>query len=196
VCDDLGVGANRSGWTEGIGGAGVDECGAGAWVGFGTHPLDAAFTRRWLLAAGGAAALAATVGELRGVVSVLSEGPVPAHLRRSTYLPLVGERFELIAAGGRFVLARLVAVMDLGIGKRARPLAGGEDAFALLFHSPSHPRLEQDVMSLRHPALGRFQLLVTPASTGRRGQDYSAAINRAWPPALRGGTANGRTVSR
>lgn len=177
------MGGKRSGCTEGIGGAGVDGCGAGAWVGFGTYPLDAAFTRRCLLAAGGAAALAATVGDLRGVVSVLSEVPVPAHLRRSSYLPLVGERFELIAAGRREVLARLVAVIDLGIGKRARRLAGAEDAFALLFHSSSRPRLEQAVMSLQHPALGRFQLLVTPAGTGRRGQDYSAAINRAQPPA-------------
>jgi hypothetical protein len=74
--------------------------------------------------------------------------------------------------------------MDLGIGRRARPLAGAEEVFALLFDGPSRPRLEQDVMSLRHPALGRFQLLVSPASTGRRGQDYSAAINRARPPAL------------
>lgn len=184
VCDDLGVGGNRSGCREGIVGAGVDGCGGGAWVGFGTRPLDAGFTRRWLLAAGGAAALAVTVGELRGVGPVLSEVPIPAHLRRSSYLPLVGERFELIAAGRRDVLARLVAVMDLGIGKRVRPLAEAEEAFALLFHSPSRPRLEQDVMSLRHPALGRFQLLVSPASTGRGGQDYSAAINRARPPAL------------
>jgi hypothetical protein len=184
VCDDMGMGRNRSGWTDGIGGADVDGCGAGAGIGFGTRPLDASLTRRRLLAAGGAAALAATLGELRGVAPVLSEVTIPAYLRRSSYLALVGERFELIAAGGRGVLARLVAVVDLGVGARVRPLGGAEEAFALLFHSSSRPRLEQDVVSLRHPALGRFQLLVSPASTGRRGQDYSAVINRARPRAL------------
>jgi hypothetical protein len=53
VCDDMGMGRNRSGWTDGIGGADVDGCGAGVAIGFGTRPLDALLTRRRLLAAGG-----------------------------------------------------------------------------------------------------------------------------------------------
>jgi hypothetical protein len=137
-----------------------------------------------LLAAGGAAALAATLWELPALAAALSEIASPAYLRRSSYLPLVGQRFELTAPGRRPVVARLVSVMDLGIGRRMRPLAGAEDAFALLFHSPIRPRLEQDVMSLGHPVLGRFQLLVSPASRGHRGQDYSATINRARAPGL------------
>lgn len=146
--------------------------------------MGGGLTRRRLLAASGAAALAATVGELAGVVTALGELASPAYLRRSSYLPLVGERFELMAPGRHRVVARLVSVTDLGTGKRMRPLVGAEDAFGLLFHSPGRARLEQDVMSVGHPAFGLFQLLVSPASTDRVGQDYSATINRAWPPAL------------
>jgi hypothetical protein len=145
--------------------------------------IRAAFTRRRLLVAGGAAALAAIAGELPGAVSALGIA-TSAHLRRSSYVPLIGDQFELTGTGGRSVVARLVSVTDLGIGKRMRPLAGSDDAFALLFHSSSRSLLEQDVMSIRNPVLGRFELLVSPASTGRRGQDYSAAINRAHPPRL------------
>jgi hypothetical protein len=137
-----------------------------------------------LLAVGGTAALAATVWELPAVATTLGQIASPAYLRRSSYVPLIGEGFEVTAPGRRPILARLVSVMDLGIGRRMRPLAGAEDAFALLFRSPTRPRLEQDVMSLRHPVLGRFQLLVSPASTDRRGQDYSATINRARSPRL------------
>ena len=109
--------------------------------------MGGGFTRRRLLAAGGAAALAATVGELAGVVTALGEIASPAYLRRSSYLPLVGERFELMAPGRHRVVARLVSVTDLGTGKRMRPLVGAEDAFGLLFHSPGRARLDTDVMA-------------------------------------------------
>ena len=149
-----------------------------------TSLLDTALTRRRLLMAGGAAALAAIVGELPGAVTAVRGFVTPAHLLRSSYVPLIGAPFELTAPGRRRVVARLVSVSDLGIGRRMRPLAGADDAFALLFHSSSGSRLEQAVMSIRNPVLGRFELLMSPASTGRRGQDYSAAINRAHPPRL------------
>jgi hypothetical protein len=138
-------------------------------------------TRRGLLQAGGAAVLAVAVAEVGQVGTALSNVGAPAHLRRSSYVPLIGDRFELNAETGR-ILARLVAVKDPGFGKPIRGATAREDVFALVFHDPGSARLEQDVMTLRHPALGQFRLLVSPASNGRRGQHYAAVINRARPP--------------
>jgi hypothetical protein len=167
-----------------VGGVNVDRWRGEAGVGEGPPAMGMTFSRRWLLTAGGAATLAAMLGELPRAIAALGEMASPAYLRRSSYLPLIGDPFELTAPGQRRVVARLISVTDVGIGKRMRALAGAEDAFALLFHSSSRAGLEQDVMSLGHPALGRFQLLVSPASTGRRGEDYSATVNRARSPRL------------
>src|SRR5207237_6782565 len=78
-----------------VGSVNVDRWRAGVGVGAGTHAMAATFSRRWLLAAGGAAALAAMVGELPGAITALSESMSPAYLRRSSYVPLIGDPFEL-----------------------------------------------------------------------------------------------------
>jgi hypothetical protein len=150
---------------------------------------NAAITRRGLVAAAGAAVVGVALAEtthLAGLARGLGDLGVPAYLRRSSFAPLVGDRFELLATDGRAV-ARLVGVDDLPAGGRIGAQAGSDDAFALVFHASGATRLEQDVMTLTHPRLGRFALLVSPSGTGRHGQDYAATINRARPPRRTGG---------
>jgi hypothetical protein len=147
--------------------------------------LDPEITRRGLLAAGGAAVVGLALAELShvsGVAGVLGsrDAGVPAYLRRSSFVPLVGDRFVLQAADRRAVV-RLTAVDDLGVIAAAGAHPGLDDAFALAFHGPPGMRLDQDVMTLSHASLGSFKLLVSPSGTGHHGQDYAAVINRAVP---------------
>ncbi len=134
---------------------------------------SSALTRRNLLAL---AALAAAA-------RVLPFGTTPAAggrsaFERASYAPLVGQRLTLRGAGAPALGVRLVELGDLaGAG------AGG--GFSLLLHGPRSPRLEQGMYELRHPTLSHAPLLVVPAGSGRRGQDYEVIINSAAPSAAR-----------
>jgi hypothetical protein len=160
---------------------------------------DAALTRRALLAAGGAALATVALADAGRIAAVaarlaspgpspsaaagagLATGGVPAHLRRSTFAGLVGDRFDLTAAGRR-VTSRLIAVDDLrrrgGAGAPAPAPAPREDAFALVFRSDSGTRLTDDTMTVSHAELGAFPLFISRSGAGRRGQEYAAVVNR------------------
>lgn len=142
-------------------------------------PFDAGLTRRRLLVLGGTAVATAAV-YAGGLDRLVSAAPAGSPLLRSRFIPHVGERFRLAARGGRSVYARLDEIHDLS---RTRGLSApsSEDGFVLLFHGPRAPRLDQGVLRVRHRQLGTFDLLVSPAGTGRRGQDYAAVINRVQP---------------
>ena len=100
-------------------------------------------------------------------------------LRRSTFAAHVGEVFTLTTTAGASVRARLADVDDYGRG-RVLARVGSDLSFVLVFHAArAAPRLEQDVMAVRHPDLETFHLLVSPAGTGRKGQDYTAVIDTA-----------------
>jgi hypothetical protein len=157
----------------------------------------AALTRRGLIAAGGAALatvalvdggrIAALAARLAGpstspspdarADAALDAGGLPAHLRRSTFTGLVGDRFELAAAGRR-VTSRLIAVDDIRRPSGAPAPAPREDAFALVFQSDGKTRLTDDTMTVSHAALGAFPLFISQSGAGRRGQEYAAVINR------------------
>jgi hypothetical protein len=115
-------------------------------------------TRRSLLQTGGGAMLVALVGGGPwSVAKALAADAVPAHLRRSTYLPLVGSTFS---AGSHAL--RLEAVT----GDR-------EDVFGLTFTGAP---LEQGIHELRHSQLGAFSLFVAPVGAAR---DQQAVIDRS-----------------
>jgi hypothetical protein len=101
-------------------------------------------TRRSLLRTGGAATLVALVGTRPwSVASAAAADSAPAYLRRSSYLPLVGETFR--------VGTRSLRLDEVG-GER-------EDVFGLTF---SGDPLEQGIHNLRHPQLGTFALFIAP----------------------------------
>jgi hypothetical protein len=123
-------------------------------------------TRRAVLKAGGAAATALALP-----AAAFARGrALKSHLRRSSYQPLVGHRFSV--SGMRSKL-RLLNIQDLNSLQ-----AHSDNAFALVFHAPhAAPPLAQ-VPRLHHPALGSFDLFLTPGKSLPTGQHYVAVINR------------------
>lgn len=128
----------------------------------------ATLTRRALLASGGAVGIGLAVPWAAHAYALGTR----SHLRRSSYLPLIGERFQV---SGTHVKLRLARVEDLN-----RHQAGSENAFALSFTAPRGvPPLASSVpTNLHHPDLGRFKLLLTPGAAGRTQFRYWAVINR------------------
>jgi hypothetical protein len=129
------------------------------------------FTRRGLLASGGAAGAAAFAALNPAVASAITAiGDDPPYLRRSGYARLVGQDF---AAGGwgRSVTLTLAEVGD--IGERD----GRDDAFSLLF--VGQPGIESGIQTLSHPSLGSFNLMISAVDPTGRSQDYEAIVDRS-----------------
>jgi hypothetical protein len=126
-------------------------------------------TRRLLLRSGAAAAGATVVG-LRPWSPGVADAAMPRYLRRSTYLRLRSRRFTA-HAGGRTAVLRLVSAK------------GRNAAFSLTFAGPLGAPLEAGTHTLRHPALGRFQLFLSPVGAPGRDLRYEAVIDRRMPMA-------------
>jgi hypothetical protein len=134
-------------------------------------------TRRHLVQAG--AASTALVG-LGGVgrleaIAAAAGGP-PPELRRGTYLPLAGDRFEIGDPGSARAL-RLVSVGDLPVAAGDAELSGRDDAFVLRFRG-SGERLESGIHSLSHPEVGAFRLFLSPIDPSGPTQDYEVLVDR------------------
>jgi len=143
-------------------------------------PFEVDLTRRRLLMLGGTAIATATAcaGGLDRLVAVADAATrVGNPLRRSRFVPHVGEHFRLSVPGGGAVHVKLDEIQDLSWTPKPSA-AGAEDGFVLVFHGPPAPRIAQGVVRVRHARLGSLDLLVSPAGTGRRGQDYAAVVNR------------------
>jgi hypothetical protein len=133
-----------------------------------THP---SFTRRGLLASGGAAGAAAFAALNPGVASAVTAiGRDPAHLRRSGYVRLVGQDFAAGGWGSASTLT-LAEVADIGNDRRR------DDAFSLLFVGPKD--LGSGIQTLSHPSLGSFKLMISPVDAVGRSQDYEAIVDRS-----------------
>jgi uncharacterized protein DUF6916 len=139
-----------------------------------TTDSNHSLTRRALLKAGGAAAIALSVPG-----SALAKRRrrhkhkkrLQSHLRRSSYHRLVGQRFTV---GGTSVKLQLVKVEDLNVHQR-----NNDNAFALIFEAPpGAPLLTDQVPDLYNPALGRFKFLLSRGFASPHGQPYVAIVNR------------------
>lgn len=130
-------------------------------------------TRRTLLAAGGAGAVTLVGGGLIRTSGATVRASAPVMPVRSMFKPHVGSSFTLVAEDGRRVATRLVSIGDLRHGARE-----DENAFELLLHGSGDDRLEQAIARLEHRvARPTIPLLVSPAGTGARGQDYAIVVN-------------------
>lgn len=126
-----------------------------------------------MLAAGGSAGAAAFVAlnpQLAAAATAI--GGDPAHLRRSTYLPLIGQQFSLGWWGSSSSLL-LAQISDLS------HLKGREDAFSLTFLGDAATPDGGASVALRHPKLGRFELFLVPIDREGDPQRYEAVINRS-----------------
>jgi hypothetical protein len=145
-------------------------------------------TRRDLLKAGLMAGIAAVIpveAVEAAVRPAAAAAPapgaaVPAALFRSTFTPLLGERFGARGSTAPVAL-RLAAVRDLPHADRLA-LVDSEDCFSLRFDGPARRPLAQGTYTLWHASLGAFPLFLVPMGLGRQGRvlGYEAVINR--PP--------------
>src|SRR5262245_52892704 len=135
-------------------------------------------TRGGLLKAGALAALTAGSG---GAGAALAGGSLAgssigrpkdglAYLRHASYVPLVGSEFRLHRRGARTLGVRLIEA-------RRNERSPGE-TFSLLFRANARAGVDARMYRLEHPALGSFELFVSPVSRGARGLDLEAVINR------------------
>lgn len=87
-----------------------------------------------------------------------------------TYEPLVGTVFDLLGAGGTLPL-ELVQV-EARNGK-------GTEGFSLFFRGPVDPVAPHCTHTLRHPALGTFELFLGPIhAPNLPGITYQAVVAR------------------
>ena len=126
------------------------------------------------LAAVGAASAAAGGLVSRGATAVLHPAGLknPA-LRRSTFVPLVGQRFQIAHDQGSLtVVLRQVSDLEPSL----RP--GAEGQFSLMFADAGlRPVLPQETYSISHARLGRISLFIVPVGLARSAQLYQAIIN-------------------
>lgn len=144
-----------------------------------TPGADPRLTRRSLLQAGAATGALLALGGPAGAPALAAT--VPAHLRRSGYAGLTGSPFAASTATGTPVSLRLAEVADLARAAHEPAFAGREDAFALLLTGPAGTVLDQGVHELRHDALGRFPLFLTPVGPAGAAQAYEAVVDRSVP---------------
>jgi hypothetical protein len=112
------------------------------------------------------AAAAASVVGLRPWSAATAEAAVPGYLRRSTYL-WARRRGYSARVGGRGVPLQLISAK------------GRENAFSLTFAGPLGRPLVSGIHTLRHPALGTFQLFLSPVGVPQSGRHrYEAVVDR------------------
>jgi hypothetical protein len=133
------------------------------------------FTRRRLLAFGGAAAATAI---LPGGVARAAGRRVAAStnwLDRATFTARIGQSFTMTRNGGGTVGLTLLAVSDLaGKTSKNRTLAGRADAFMLTFKRAGGGLVEQGTRTFRHAQLGSRQLFVVPGTS-----TYTVIVNHS-----------------
>jgi hypothetical protein len=129
-------------------------------------------TRRTLLRNGAAGTAAAMLGARPW--SAAPAGAAAGHLRRSSYTGLVRQSFRV--GSGEL---RLLSVSDVAGAKRAKSLAGSENAFVLTFSGPRNAPLDAGTYKLRHRRLGRFELFISPVGQPRADRRYEAVVDRS-----------------
>lgn len=101
--------------------------------------------------------------------SITPAGPAPRYLRLATYVPLVGSTFRINWEGVSPLKVKLVS---------AKAVAAKGESFSLIFRGPRHAEIAQQMSTLEHPLLGRFDLFVAPVGRGVKGQEFQAVVNR------------------
>lgn len=90
-------------------------------------------------------------------------------------LPHEGTRFDVWVGHGRRARLTLIEAVGRTPRSHARREVTGE-AFSLLFRAGSGA-VPPGTHTFRHPAMGWFQLLVSPFGQGRKGRRYEAIVN-------------------
>jgi hypothetical protein len=149
-------------------------------------------SRRFFLKSGTLAALTAGLA-IKGVHAVLAQSqgedfPIPPEAQRdplmaydrSAFEPYVNSIFQVPDAQGRLVSLTLVSVTGY-VAKRAkvttfspRPI----DSFSLMFRATRSLPPFTSIHRMRHPALGEFNIFLTPRQIPNGSWYYEAVFSR------------------
>jgi hypothetical protein len=141
--------------------------------------LAAGFPLKAAITATGQRVSAPPSGSAEGVAGALPKAPAsrPApFLAKATFTPYINTAFVIQSRRSKAVEVKLVEISSSGpVPDRQVP---GKECFALVFNGQQ--RLSQDVYTIQHPALGKFDLLLVPVGKARKGKGlfYEAVINR------------------
>ena len=138
--------------------------------------MSGSLSRRAFLAGGvSLAALGAVAVAVPGVGATRLQAPSAPGLamRRSTFLPLVGETFDVVHEQGSLAVV-LHEISDLKPAVEPR----AEEQFSLIFTDARlRPALQQGTYGIMHARRGRIALFVAPVDRRQRAQYYQAIIN-------------------
>ena len=138
--------------------------------------MSVGLSRRAFLAGGASLAGigSATVLVPRAAAAVLAPpGVKKLALRRSAFLPLVGQAFQIVSDRGRLTVT-LRQVNDL----KPAVHPGAEDQFSLIFTDTRlRPVRPQGTYALSHPRRGQIPLFVVPIGPRRTAQHYQIIID-------------------
>lgn len=137
--------------------------------------MSANFSRRAFLASGASLAGAGWVGMRAPGASAAAAltGSRKLALRRSAFLPLLGQVFRIAHDAGSLAVV-LRQVSDLK--PTVRP--GAEDQFSLIFTGTGRQAvLSQGTYHVSHPGRGRISLFVVPVGSHGTAQQYQAIID-------------------
>jgi hypothetical protein len=141
--------------------------------------LAAGFPLKTALTATGQRASAPASDSAKGIVGASKEAPARrplVFLSKATFAPYLNTAFVVQAGRTRPVEVKLVQLNSTGpVPDRE---VSGKECFSLVFSGQQ--RLSQDVYSIQHPALGKFDLLLVPIGKEKKGKGllYEAIINR------------------
>ena len=91
----------------------------------------------------------------------------------ATFLPLVGDPFQLALTESNFIDLTLVEASE------PQPRSGegaGRSPFSIVFRGPLEPVLPQRIYRLRHDTLGSFELFIVPIGPDEAGMQYEAVF--------------------
>jgi hypothetical protein len=98
----------------------------------------------------------------------------PSLYTKAAFTAYLNTSFRIRSKSTRAVEVKLVTIKDAGpIPDR---MMAGKECFSLQFRGPL--KLQQDVYTIEHAALGKFDLLLVPVGKDKKGMYYEALINR------------------
>jgi hypothetical protein len=95
----------------------------------------------------------------------------------STFRPYVGSIFQAPNALGEMIELRLLRIQTYEHVNRVTKRAGTSDSFSLIFKASDELPPFTSIHKISHPALGDFDLFLTPRKTGKGEQFYEAVFN-------------------
>ena len=93
----------------------------------------------------------------------------------ATFLPYVGSYFQTHNARGQAIALKLLKAAQFQARNTITSKAVETNSFSLLFLSDKRLPTSTSIYKIDHPALGQFNLFLTPSS-GKRGELYYEAV--------------------